>query len=119
MQRFDAGLVRACHDLSEGGLAVALGGDGVCRVVWERWRNWGWKQDAVVDAVQRIEHAVCLRSCSGERGRVRSDDCPTYRSRESARVTDSGKLSITCASVPVIDADIRTLKEAWQAPLRW
>ena len=29
-----AGLVAAAHDLSEGGLAVAVGGDAVCRRPW-------------------------------------------------------------------------------------
>jgi phosphoribosylformylglycinamidine (FGAM) synthase-like enzyme len=34
-------------------------------------------------------------------------------------VTDGGKLSITCGTAIVVDVEIRTLKEAWQAPLRW
>ena len=59
-RRFDAGLVRACHDLSEGGLAVAVaemafaGGCGrsVDLAACVEWRRAGRR------SVQRIEHAI-------------------------------------------------------------
>ena len=34
-------------------------------------------------------------------------------------VTDGGQLVVTVGGKRAIDADIHTLKEAWQAPLRW
>ena len=33
-------------------------------------------------------------------------------------VTDNGKLEI-CGETPLVQADLKTLKEAWQKPLRW
>jgi phosphoribosylformylglycinamidine synthase len=34
-------------------------------------------------------------------------------------VTSTGRVTIALDGQTMIDADIRTLKEAWQAPLRW
>ncbi len=38
---------------------------------------------------------------------------------EIGEVTDAARLEIHADTVPVISADLATLKEAWQRPLRW
>ncbi len=112
-----AGLVRACHDLSEGGLAVALaemafaGGCG-----------------ASVELTNVGEHAVALFSESNTRFLCEIAPENAARFEETfanlplvkiGSVTEGDRLVISCGGNPVVDADIHLLKEAWQAPLRW
>ena len=71
----DAGLVRACHDLSEGGLAVAAaemafaGGLGADRAGERAARDDARRDRArpADAAVQRVEHAVPVRSAGRSR----------------------------------------------------
>jgi phosphoribosylformylglycinamidine (FGAM) synthase-like enzyme len=116
------GLVRACHDLSEGGLAVTAaemafaGGLG------------GRVDIGNISAAGALQDAACLFSESNSRFLVEVTpersakferefgDVPVVRIGE---VTADKRLVIGRGRQPLIDADILDLKEAWQAPLRW
>jgi phosphoribosylformylglycinamidine synthase subunit PurSL len=113
----DASFVRACHDLSEGGLAAALaemafaGGLGVIA-------DLGLEADAPV-ALFSESNTRFICEVAPENADAFAELFAELPLTKIGSVTDSGKLSIACASVTVVDADIRTLKETWQAPLRW
>ncbi|MCE9526724.1 MAG: phosphoribosylformylglycinamidine synthase subunit PurL [Planctomycetales bacterium] len=131
-----SGLVRACHDLSEGGLAVAAaemafaGGLGAKIRLSEVPSN--------VPAAERREgfDEVLLFSESNTRFLVEVPHANRLHFEAAlagvpiahiGEVTDSGRLQIAAApdahrQVPsdwMVDLDIMTLKEAWQKPLRW
>ena len=90
-RRSHAGLVRACHDLSEGGLAVAVaemafaGGlganvDARHGAAGNHAAAVGVARAAAGDpAVRRIEQPVPVRSARRERGRRSSDSWPECR----------------------------------------
>ncbi|MEJ2200531.1 MAG: AIR synthase-related protein, partial [Desulfuromonadaceae bacterium] len=116
-----AGLVRSCHDLSDGGLGVALaekafaGGFGI-RAELER-----------VPVATELRADKLLFSESQSRLLVTVD--PAKRAAFEAlfagsacacigEVTAEPRLCISQAGTPLLDTDIHTLKEAWQAPLR-
>jgi phosphoribosylformylglycinamidine synthase len=118
------GLVRACHDLSEGGLAVALA---------EMAFSGGLGADASLRDVPRdtdAEHdGVLLFSESPSRFilEVRPGDVapladvfgglPLGRLGE---VTAVARLAVAgLDGTPVIDAPVSELKAAWQRPLKW
>jgi phosphoribosylformylglycinamidine synthase len=120
-EAIDAGLVRACHDLSEGGLAVtaaemAFAGDCGANI----------DLGAVPCALPDIADNAVTVLFSESNTRFLCEVTPTKASQfehalgnvPTARigeVTDTGRLRIG----EVIDADINDLKEAWLAPLRW
>jgi len=113
----DAGLVRSCHDPSEGGLAVALaemafaGGCG-----------------ASVELASGADPVVALFSESNTRFvcEVEPANAAAFEHQFAGEpltklgsINDGNRLTITAAGNKVIDSDLATLKEAWQAPLRW
>jgi len=125
----DRGLVRACHDLSEGGLAVAIAEmafAGQCGA------------DLTLDAIepsfddddgrrQRLETAVLLFSESNSRFlcEVRPDAADAFELTMDAipcarigSVVDTPRLRVSVGTPgrPVIDAEIDALKRTWQAP---
>lgn len=117
------GLVRSCHDLSEGGLAVAAA---------EMAFAGGLGAEIALEPLPTSDGAkhplVALFSESNTRFlvEVRPDlaaafeDC--LRGIPHARigsVTASERLEITGHGTRVISAQINALKEAWQKPLRW
>jgi phosphoribosylformylglycinamidine synthase len=121
-QAMQRGLVRSCHDLSEGGLAVAvaemafagsIGADLSARVV----------QDALGDAVRlfsespsrfvvevKPEHADAFRACFQGQGpcTVIGQTCRELRLRIAGA---SGEW--------IVWAKLSDLKAAWQRPLCW
>jgi phosphoribosylformylglycinamidine synthase len=129
-----AGHVRACHDLSEGGLAVAVaemafaGGLGATIRLEEVPSEVHGRHPPADQA------AVLLFSESHSRFL-----CEVPRSRQLAferamagvphanigNVTDAGRLQVAGPTVSVevaellIDLGIDELKDAWQKPLRW
>jgi phosphoribosylformylglycinamidine synthase subunit PurSL len=130
-QAISRGLVRSCHDVSEGGLAAALaemalaGGLGAKASVGDVPCAGDARQDVallfsespsrfVVEV--RLEHLADLLGCF--------DRLPVGRLGE---VTGSGPepgsiphLTITgLDDVPLIDAMVPDLKSAWQRPLNW
>jgi phosphoribosylformylglycinamidine synthase len=119
----DSGLVRACHDLSEGGLAVAAaemafaGALGAGLTLDGLPRGEGTDDPAVTLFSESNSRFLCeVPPQSAEAFESVLQDLPHARLGE---VTDSGRLEIRIAGAVVVSADVQQLKEAWQGPLRW
>jgi phosphoribosylformylglycinamidine synthase len=133
----EAGLVRACHDLSEGGLAVAVaemalaGGLGA-RVFLEQIPHQLSALDAASSSEKSpLRNATLLFSESNSRFlcEVPADAAEIFEQIMGdvpmavvGEVLATPRLQIVSADpanpVNVIDIDIADLKDAWQAPLR-
>ena len=140
-----AGHVRACHDLSEGGLAVAAaemcfaGGLGARLHLEQIPRDKGVDCEPVgcADVILLFSESNTRFLCE-----VAADQVGHFETLLGdvphaiiGEVTDTGRLQIVgpkpmadggelrhadpMKDVHVIDADIAALKEAWQKPLRW
>lgn len=124
-----AGLVRACHDLSEGGLAVA-----VAEMAFAGGLGADLRLAAVPHGLGRPVASALLFSESNTRFlcEVRPADASAFESLLSSvphaligevtaedRLTIAGIAAAGGAAPRVIDAKLASLKEAWQAPLRW
>lgn len=119
-----AGAVRSCHDLSEGGLAVAAAEMAFAGGI-------GATLDLADLATQtRLEHpAVLLFSESPSRFLVEvapdrvaefQDACTAVPVVDLGRTSTSDRLEIQNGSGnTIIDAGLAELKAAWQAPLDW
>ncbi len=120
-----AGLVRSCHDLSEGGLAVAIaemafaGGLGA---------QIDLAQAPQSDITDPHEAAVLLFSESNTRFlcEVAPEHAPAFVQvlagvplGKLGTVTDSADLQIMQGHHPVVVVGLDRLKAAWQAPLNW
>jgi len=119
------GLVASCHDLSDGGLAVAVaekafaGGYGISadlgRVLWtgdETARN----DTAVLFSESASRHLVTVRPENRDAFEaVMSGNCFS----SIGVVTEEGTVTVTGLSgKTVVRSGIDELKEAWQSPLR-
>ena len=117
------GLVRACHDLSEGGLAVAIAemvfAGGVGADITEPGTSAGPEPDEIhlfAESATRFiievtpASAAAFEECLGKEVPWRSigRTCKEQRLRIAG---DSGEW--------VVWATLAELKEAWQKPLRW
>ncbi len=123
-QSISAGQIRSCHDLSEGGLAVALA---------EMAFAGGLGVDAglagMAEAAGLQEDAVLLFSESNTRFLVEVGEEQVASLRQTfeglplvdlGSVTDSGRVTIRGADgTTVVDSEFAQLKQAWQAPLAW
>jgi phosphoribosylformylglycinamidine (FGAM) synthase-like enzyme len=119
-----AGLVRSCHDLSEGGLAVALaemafaGGLGARASL----RDVPCDDDAALDGVLLFSESPSrflleVRPTDLEALADLLGGLPHGRLGE---VTEAPRLTISGLDRPaVIDADVADLEAAWQRPLKW
>jgi phosphoribosylformylglycinamidine synthase len=123
----NAGLVRSCHDLSEGGLAVAAaemsfaGGFGASLnledVPFESNGDFlGWP----------VEELLFSESNTRFLCEVRPENAAAFESAlqevHNARIgetTTTAKLCIKVDGSTVIDVELAALKEAWQKPLHW
>ncbi|MBN2474604.1 MAG: phosphoribosylformylglycinamidine synthase subunit PurL [Pirellulales bacterium] len=136
----DAGLVRACHDLSEGGLAAAAAEMAFAGGLGARIAL-GTVPHEIDLQEQADDVAVLLFSESNTRFLVEisPENAEAFEAMlgEAAHamigeVVDSGKLEILGPARPipdgepgetgtplVVEANLETLKEAWQKPLRW
>ncbi|MEX2118079.1 MAG: phosphoribosylformylglycinamidine synthase subunit PurL [Pirellulales bacterium] len=130
-QAIDRGLVRACHDMSEGGLAVAAaemafaGGLGV-RIELERFRSSS--AAAPVPGHEQPGSVVLLFSESNSRFlcEVRPESAKAFEAAlgevpfaRIGRVVEGGRMEVFDGERAVISAGIDTLKQAWQRPLAW
>lgn len=120
----NAGLIQACHDLSEGGLAVAAaemafaGGCGLNLSL----ANAPSTDDAAETTVRLFSESNTRFLCE-----VRTEDAEAFQSTLAGiacapigEVTDGNTLQITATdSTVVLDADIETLKQTWRKPLAW
>ncbi len=117
------GLVRACHDLSEGGLAVAVAEMSFAGGLGARVNVAGMKvRDEAVDDVGRLFSESNTRFIC----EVESDSASVFERALAGialanigQVTSDKRLAINNGETKLVDADIFELKEAWQAPLRW
>ncbi|HJQ79515.1 MAG TPA: phosphoribosylformylglycinamidine synthase subunit PurL [Lacipirellulaceae bacterium] len=125
-----AGLVRACHDLSEGGLAVAAadmafaGGLGV----WIGLDNvpsplWEMEDEAAMEPLLLFSESNSRFLCE-----VAVENASEFESLfrdigvgRIGEIRDDGRMQVygNSSGAALIDADIRDLKEAWQATFRW
>jgi len=119
-----AGLVRAAHDLSEGGLAVALaemafaGGLG-CRVDLRMVPKRGLIEDDSVLLFSESNSRLLLEVLPENAERVEKMLAGVPHA-QIGHVTLTGRVqAIGHSGRSVIDEDIAELKEAWQKPLRW
>ena len=117
-------LVRSCHDLSEGGLAIAaaemafsgefglhLDLDSVPYRGNERWR----RDDVLLFSESNSRFLVEVRPEDAEAFRAHFPDLPTAR---IGTVNDTPRLTVTgLGGDPVINATLPQLKRAWQTPL--
>jgi phosphoribosylformylglycinamidine synthase len=118
------GLVKSCHDLSEGGIGVAAaemafaGGLGM---------SLDLKEVPQGETIERDDHLLFCESNSrflvevapGARKEFESAMAGTAFA-QIGRVMKDTKLEITGLKGKIIlSADIADLKEAWQKPLRW
>ena len=115
------GLVRSCHDLSEGGLAVAVaemafaGGVGADLTGLSKTAALPDESLLFSESQTRFHR----RSDGGERGGVRG--VRRRRAADAARQTcKEPRLRIAGANGEwVVWAALKDLKEAWQKPMRW
>jgi phosphoribosylformylglycinamidine synthase len=114
-----AGFVRSCHDLSEGGLAVA---------VVEMAFAGGYGAQIELETAGDSELAVMLFSESNTRFVCEITPQHAANFEQALRevplakigtVSDDSQLIMTTNGKSVIQSDIGTLKAAWQAPLKW
>jgi phosphoribosylformylglycinamidine synthase len=118
-----AGLVRSCHDLSEGGLAVAA-----AEMAFAGGLGLEVSLDTVPRAADADHPAVLLFSESNTRFlcEVPPEKAPAFEAALAGiacarvgTVLDGKTLEIRSGSSVVIHADLPSLKESWQKPLRW
>ncbi|HZE98736.1 MAG TPA: phosphoribosylformylglycinamidine synthase subunit PurL [Planctomycetota bacterium] len=117
------GLVRSCHDLSEGGLAIAAAEMAFAG-------GLGLKLDATHSAPEDLPAVVALFSESPSRflvevtpanqkafeGLMEKD--PVFAARLGTVVAEK-KLTVTMRDQRVLDETLDALKDAWQKPLKW
>ena len=116
-----SGLIRSCHDLSDGGLGVALaekafaGGFGIQADLGK----------VAVEGALRADTLLFSESQSRLLVTVRPEHQAAFEALFAdqtvsliGEVTAAPRLQLTLAGQTIIDSDILELKEAWQAPLR-
>ena len=121
-QAIRAGLVRSCHDLSEGGLAVAaaemaFAGDCGAEIDLEKVPVEGGLSVAArlfAESNSRFLIEVPVAKAAAFEQALRGVAC-----QQIGRVVDERRLRITSAGQSNIDAPLSVLKEAWQRTLKW
>jgi phosphoribosylformylglycinamidine synthase len=130
-QAMRLGLIRSCHDLSEGGLAVALaemalaGGLGAA-VSLDRVPCDEDAADPFVLLFSESPTRFVLEVAPEDCGRVEQilGACPLGRLGEVGRRGGDApgsppRLSIEDDGSTIVGASLDDLKEAWKSPLRW
>ena len=116
-----AGTVRACHDLSEGGLAVAAAEMAFAA-------GLGLRLDVAAMLTADVDPTVALFSESNTRFLVEVPEAKAEAFESNLRdlpllrlgtVTAGPSLEITAGDAPVLTADLQKCKQAWLAPLNW
>ena len=119
-----AGLVRSCHDLSEGGLALALaemafaGGLGVEASINGVCPESRDAVDALFSESQtRFVLEVEAQHVANVLSQLKSTGTPAL---DIGQVTTAPQLKITgTTGATLIDAGLAELKASWQSPLKW
>jgi len=118
------GLVRACHDASDGGLAVTLAECAFAGALGARIdarllpRDKKVKTDeSLLFSESNSRFIVEVEAGKEEEFAARFKGLPCAKIGE---VTDKKRLVVIgLKGKPVVDADIKKLKAAWQSPLAW
>ncbi len=115
------GLVRSCHDLSDGGLGVALAEKAFAG-------GYGIRADldkVIVAGEMRTDKLLFSESQSRLLLTVRAENREAFEALFAGRdaacigeVTEEPRVVLSKDGTALVDVDINTLKEAWQAPLR-
>jgi len=124
------GLIRSCHDLSEGGLAVSLAEMAFAGSHGAKITLDNIPTDNSIDCNAPDAQAVLLFSESATRFlvEVAPEKVSTFENLFDAanvpfghlgEVTDSNSLQIDSAIGAIVNLTLTVLKEAWQKPLRW
>jgi phosphoribosylformylglycinamidine synthase len=118
------GLIRSCHDLSEGGLAVAA-----AEMAFAGGLGLELDQNLPAEGSSISNPAVLLFAESNTRFLIEVEPSKRESLEQGlagvpltpiGRVSDSGRVIITgCGGKVLIDSSCRALKEVWQAPLDW
>jgi phosphoribosylformylglycinamidine synthase len=118
----DAGLVRACHDLSEGGLATALaemafaGGLGATVDIDKMPVASSLGAEALLFSESNTRFLCEVRPDNIAAFKTSLADVPLA---EIGSVLNEPSLTITKAAVTLVDAHLATLKAAWLKTLDW
>jgi phosphoribosylformylglycinamidine synthase len=118
----EKGLLASCHDLSDGGLGVALaekafaGGYGIHADLRQVACEGTLREDAILFSESQSRLLVTVRPA----GRVAFEELFAGQPFSLlGEVTADQELRILgCSGQVLIRADIKDLKEAWQSPLR-
>jgi phosphoribosylformylglycinamidine synthase len=115
-------LVRSCHDLSEGGLAVALaeaafaGGLGP-EIDLQTLSNANLSDAALLFAESNTRFIVEVAPSNAAAFAETLDGLPCV---QIGSVTESDRLVVRAGKgSTLLDASLAELKEAWQRPLNW
>jgi phosphoribosylformylglycinamidine synthase len=115
------GVVRSCHDLSEGGLAVAVAEMAFAGGVGADVTRPG--PDGLPDEVLLFSESTTrfvVEVAPGDGEALRKCLGPQVPLTEIGRTCPEPRLRIAGAGGEwLVSADLETLKEAWQKPLRW
>jgi phosphoribosylformylglycinamidine synthase len=117
-----AGLVRACHDPSEGGLAVAAaemafaGGCGLTISLADVPREGTLDPAALLFSESNTRFLCEVAAADAPRFERMLDGLPHAR---IGKLTSDAMLAILDGTVALVESDLATLKEAWQKTLRW
>ncbi len=120
------GFVRSCHDLSEGGLAVAVsemafaGGLGVSLDLQSLAKSSGLGDDLVLlfsESNSRFILEVLATAQAAVESLCRSANVPAIKLGEIAS-TDRVQIRSTAGAL-VIDSTLDELKQCWKQPLAW
>ena len=115
------GLIRSCHDLSEGGLAAAAA---------EMAMAGGLGMSLDLEATSPLSPTTLLFSESNTRFLVEVEtEKVTEFEREMAAgsvfcqrlgtISSGDQFTVNLASKPILDLSVTEIKNAWQAPLDW
>ncbi len=117
-----AGLVRACHDLSEGGLAVAAAEMSFAGGFGATIELAGMPCDADLDTTARLFSETNTRFLC----EVRPEKAAAFElalgdvcHARIGETTNTLKLRLVVNGKVVVHAELAALNETWQKPLRW
>jgi phosphoribosylformylglycinamidine synthase len=114
------GLLRSCHDLSEGGLAVAAaemafaGGLGLQLDISRLSQQVGELAALFSESNSRF-----LCEVTPQQAEEFEATCEGLAVTLIGTVTDGGQLTVEVDGNSVLEQSLEDLKEAWQSPLRW
>jgi phosphoribosylformylglycinamidine synthase len=124
-QAIRAGRVRACHDLSEGGLAVAVAemafAGGLGASIEVRNMPHTLDHDPPLDTILLFSESNTRFLCEvpAEAAGAFETQLAGVPHARLGEVIENANLEIMAGGRPLLTADLAGLKAAWQAPLDW